>query len=160
MPARTPTGLRTAIASVPGRSHGMVSPKMRVVIDAASRSISVARLALNPPQPAVAPVSDMTTRLNSGALPSKISAAFSNIWRRWFGPVLPQLLKASAAASHASFTSWTLAAAELVTTDSVTGPVRSKLFPVARSSPPICKSTSYICIIVPPYFKTYPAGAE
>ena len=39
MPSRTPTGSRSAMASVPGLSEGMTSPLIWVVIAAASRTM-------------------------------------------------------------------------------------------------------------------------
>ena len=46
IPRTTPTGWRTPIASSPGRSDGMISPAICVVIAAASRSMLAARCTL------------------------------------------------------------------------------------------------------------------
>ena len=61
MPATTPTGWRTPIASRPGMSDGMTSPISPYAWAAASRSMPAASEQLNMPQPNVPPVSSVIT---------------------------------------------------------------------------------------------------
>ena len=103
MPSTTPAGWRMPMASaMPGLFEGIISPVICVVIAPASRSMPAASITLKPAHGAVAPVSSITSRVNSPTLLSMMSAAFISIARRSPGPVLLQVVKATAAASTAA----------------------------------------------------------
>ncbi len=141
MPSTTPAGWRRPIASEPGTSDGITSPAMRVVSDAASRTMPAASITLKPAQAPVAPVSAATAAMNCGVLASSASAAFSNRARRSPGPVWLQRLNASAAASTASTASAGLAAPARVATLPSSGLRRSNVRPAsAPTSRPLMSS--------------------
>ena len=113
-------------------------PDLKVVIrewpifegsDAASRIMPAASMQLKPAHMAVAPVSAAMASMKRGVLDSSASAALSSRARRAPGPVSPQVLKASAAASTAITASAALAAGARVATLPSSGLRRSKVAP-------------------------------
>jgi hypothetical protein len=110
MPTTTPTGARTAIASLPGTSEGITSPTSAYDCAAASRSIPAASVTLNIPQPKVEPVSSVMMPASSRPRSDSSSAAPASSSRRRAGGVADHSGNAAAAAFTAARASSTLAA--------------------------------------------------
>ncbi len=150
MPSTTPAGWRRPIARLPGTSLGIRLPPTWVVSAAASRSMPAASITLKPAHIAEAPVSAGTASTNFGVLASSASAAFSSSARRSLGPVLRQVVKASAAASTAATASAVLAAGARLAMLPSSGLRRSKWAPrsaeTARPLISICTSDTGVSL--------------
>ncbi len=127
MPTQTPAGCRTDIAKQPGLSDGITSPRIMVVMEAASRSTVAAKVTLRADHGAVAPVSSIISLTNSSRLASSRSAAFNSSLRRSIGPFSDQAGNAAAAAAQAALTSSTEPASATVATLPVNGSLRSNV---------------------------------
>ena len=127
MPSTTPAGWRTAMATLPGTSEGMISPLICVVSEAASSSMLADRCTLKPAQMPDAPVSAAMAAAMASPLASSACEAFISIWRRALGPICDQMGNAAAAASQAWMASSTVAAGARVAMLPSRGLRRSKV---------------------------------